>query len=144
MGECVGEEAAELNPKGSSQASWKGSPRPGRLATPPPGACVQDSRAAVGDELLQLGQVNLALHGLGLRQCTHMQRDDVFSQQLGGRGDPGSAHRPSRARSQHRAGAGGEGELPGLEPVERRWPFFPWGLSAGKTTSGAARPSLPP
>ena len=50
-----------------------------------------------------------------------------------------SAHRPSRARSQHRAGAGREGELPGLEPVERRWPFSPWGLSAGKTTSRAAR-----
>lgn len=98
-----------------------------------------DSRTAVGDELLQLGQVNLALHGLGLCQCAHMQCDDVFGQHLGGRGDPGSAHRPSRARSQHRAGAGREGELPGLEPVERRWPFSPWGLSAGKTTSRAAR-----
>lgn len=56
-----------------------------------------------------------------------MQCDDMFSQHLGGRGDPGSVHRPSRARSQHRAGAGGERELPGLESVERRWSFFPWG-----------------
>ena len=59
---------------------------------------MQDSRAAVGDKLLQLGQVNLTVRGLGLGQRTHVQSDDVFGQHLAGRGDPGSAGRPSQAR----------------------------------------------
>lgn len=46
----------------------------------------QHSRPAVGDELLQLGQVDLPLHGLRLRERTHVQRDDVFGQHLGARG----------------------------------------------------------
>lgn len=49
---------------------------------------MQDSRSAVGNELLQLGQVDLTLHGLGLGQCTHMQSDDVFGQHLGGQRGP--------------------------------------------------------
>lgn len=61
------------------------SPPCGGPGSPAPGASPQDSRAAVGDELLQLGQVDLAVHSLGLSQRAHVQSDDVLGQHLAGR-----------------------------------------------------------
>lgn len=78
------------------------------------GARIQYSRSAVGDELLQLVQVDLALHGLCLCQCAHVQSDDMFGQHLGGEGDTGSACRSSQAwvpvhRSSKQAGQSWQG-----------------------------------
>lgn len=65
-------------------------------------ACVQDSRSAVGNELLQLGQVHLTLHSLGLGQRTHVQSDDVFGQHLGGaEGTLGQPMGPPEPASPH-------------------------------------------
>lgn len=74
---------------------------------PPLRACVQHSHSAIGDELLQRGQVELTLHSLGLCQCAHVQGDDVLGQHLGVTGNTGSAYRPSQAWAPRQRRAGG-------------------------------------
>lgn len=113
-----------------SRPREQGSLPPREPGSPSPQASTQDSRSAVGDELLQLGQVHLPLHRLGLRQRTHVQSDDVFGQHLGQRG-PWVSWQALLSLGPHRGPAGREGAYRTRTNGKRE--ACSSGLSAAKT-----------